>query len=165
MIDAEKGLPVQKKLRNAFTMIELVFVIVVIGILSAIAIPKFSGTADTAYLTKAQSQLNVVRSALATERQKRILRGDVKPISDLGDATYAFNKFSPDSDNNQSMVTDYPLKNCAAGQRACWKRIDATHYKYVFPAADIGNDGEAKFKLDKNKLICDNDDADCRLIE
>ena len=33
--------------RQAFTMIELVFVIVVIGILSAIAIPRFSDTADT----------------------------------------------------------------------------------------------------------------------
>ncbi len=34
--------------RTAFTMIELIFVIVIIGILSAIAIPKFSATRDDA---------------------------------------------------------------------------------------------------------------------
>ena len=34
--------------RKAFTMIELIFVIVVIGILSAIAVPKFAATRDDA---------------------------------------------------------------------------------------------------------------------
>ena len=36
------------KKRKAFTMIELVFVIVIIGILAAIAIPKFGGIANEA---------------------------------------------------------------------------------------------------------------------
>lgn len=37
------------KLRSGFTMIELVFVIVIIGILSAVALPKFLGTANQAH--------------------------------------------------------------------------------------------------------------------
>lgn len=36
------------KFRNAFTMIELIFVIVILGILAAIAIPKLSATRDDA---------------------------------------------------------------------------------------------------------------------
>ena len=47
-------------------MIELVFVIVVIGILSAIAIPKFAATRDDAIITKARTTVASVRSALAT---------------------------------------------------------------------------------------------------
>ena len=37
------------KMRSGFTMIELVFVIVIIGILSAVALPKFLETANQAH--------------------------------------------------------------------------------------------------------------------
>ncbi len=38
--------------RSAFTMVELVFVIVILGILAAIAIPRFSATRDDAEVSK-----------------------------------------------------------------------------------------------------------------
>ncbi len=60
---------------SAFTMIELIFAIVIIGILTAIAIPKFSNTVTLAEISKAKSEVAAMRSAVATERQKRILRG------------------------------------------------------------------------------------------
>ncbi len=61
--------------RKAFTMIELVFVIVVVGILAAIAVPRLAATRDDAIITKARAAVGAMRSAIATERQKRILRG------------------------------------------------------------------------------------------
>jgi general secretion pathway protein G len=67
--------------RMAFTMIELVFVIVVIGILSAIAIPKFAVTKNDAVVTKGRATVAALRSAIAMERQKRILRGDFSDIN------------------------------------------------------------------------------------
>jgi general secretion pathway protein G len=67
-------------MKKAFTMVELVFVIVVIGILSAIAIPKFAATRDDAVISKAIAEVAAMRSAIATERQKRILRGDFSPV-------------------------------------------------------------------------------------
>ena len=73
-------------LRNGFTMIEMVFVIVIIGILSAVAIPKFLETVhqahDTAVITFAGT-LN--RSVAATMWNKSIQEGnDGKIISYCG---------------------------------------------------------------------------------
>ena len=73
-----------KGMRTGFTMVELIFVIVVIGILSAIAIPKFAVTRDDAIIAKAKTTVGALRSAISMERQKRILRGD---FSDLNVST------------------------------------------------------------------------------
>jgi general secretion pathway protein G len=68
-------------MKKAFTMIELVFAIVVIGILSAIAIPKFAATRDDAVVSKGRAEVAAIRSAIAMERQKRILSGNFDEIT------------------------------------------------------------------------------------
>jgi len=65
-----------KNFKTAFTMIELVFVIVILGILSAVAIPKLSAYIEDANLAKAQSAVAAIRVAVNIERQKRILSGN-----------------------------------------------------------------------------------------
>ena len=62
--------------RSAFTMIELVFVIVVIGILASIAMPRLWVTRDDAIVSKGRSDVATIRSAIATDRQKRMLEGN-----------------------------------------------------------------------------------------
>jgi len=68
-------------MKNAFTMLELTFVIVIIGVLSAIAVPKFAATRDDALISRASSAVAAMRSAIATERQKRILKGNFNNIT------------------------------------------------------------------------------------
>jgi len=48
--------------KNAFTMIELIFVIVLIGILSSIAIPRLTTTRDDAETTKAAEEVRTLIS-------------------------------------------------------------------------------------------------------
>ncbi|MES2523620.1 MAG: prepilin-type N-terminal cleavage/methylation domain-containing protein [Gemmatimonadota bacterium] len=56
----------QKRTRKGFTLIELLIVVVIIGILAAIAIPKFAETKEKAYITAMKSDLkNLVSSAEA----------------------------------------------------------------------------------------------------
>jgi prepilin-type N-terminal cleavage/methylation domain-containing protein len=50
------------KARKGFTLIELLIVIVIIGILAAIAIPKFSKTREKAYFKAMQSDLRNLTS-------------------------------------------------------------------------------------------------------
>ncbi len=53
------------KIHKAFTMIEVVFVIVIIGILSAVVAPRFIGVTHSARLTKVQSFVDVLNRTVA----------------------------------------------------------------------------------------------------
>ncbi len=50
--------------RGAFTLIELLLVLAILGILAAIVVPKFSGRTEQARITAAQSQIATFGTAL-----------------------------------------------------------------------------------------------------
>ena len=70
-------------MRKGFTMIELVFVIVIIGILSAVAIPKFLETVHQAHDTSVVTFVGTLnRSVAATIWNKSISAGKNGKIVD-----------------------------------------------------------------------------------
>lgn len=61
--------------RSAFSMIELVFVIVILGILAAVAVPKFSGIQDDALISNEKTTIGVARQGVSMLYGKRLVRG------------------------------------------------------------------------------------------
>ena len=134
-------------MKNAFTMIELVFVIVVIGILAVVAVPKFAPIIGDARTAKAKEILSSVRSAIATERQRQVLRGSFTGITSLrGDNSGVFSTFN---DASGRKVLEYDVQSC--DHRGCWK---------VDPSGTAGVDyiyksksGDCKYKLENNSFV------------
>src|SRR5690348_11430580 len=65
--------------RKGFTLIELLIVVVIIGILAAIAIPKFANTKEKAYIASMKSDLRNLVTA-----EEAYFADSVKYTSNLG---------------------------------------------------------------------------------
>ncbi len=157
-----------EKNQNAFTMIELVFVIVVIGILSAVAIPKFAATRDDAVITKTITTIASVRSAISTERQKRILRGNFAPITSLNSdaGVSVFSTFSDDGDGNTDEVLEYAVTNCAdhGKSQGCWT-VTGTAPSQTYTYAMPHNSDTVDFNITNSRFNCKVPTSDnCKLL-
>jgi len=60
---------------SGFTLIELVIVIVILGILAAVAIPKYEDMREQARVATLKGQLGSVRSAVAIQYSRNALNG------------------------------------------------------------------------------------------
>ena len=60
-------------MKKAFTMIELVFVIVVLGILAMVALPRLASSKEDAEITRVKAEIAAIRSAIQTHRVANLL--------------------------------------------------------------------------------------------
>lgn len=116
--------------RAAFTMIELIFVIVVIGILASVAIPKLAANRDDAQLVRGRSDVAAIRAAVVNERQVRLLQGNTKFINQLDDA--AQNKDGETLfDNNGTTANGLLQYGIISGSgNGHWLKTGNTSYAY-----------------------------------
>ena len=143
--------------RYAFTMIELVFVIVILGILAAVAIPKFAATRTDAQIAKARADLSAIRSAIVSERQARLIKGDSSWVTGLSSSTTTLFT-GPDSNHTLLMygvtsgTTDghWSTSNAAAPFKNYTFKVGGSDCDFTYDSAT------GKFTLDNAQpAICD----------
>ena len=155
-------------MRKAFTMVELVFVIVIIGVLTTIGASKFNATRADAEVVKAKTTVANIRTAMSSEVQRRVLKADYTPIANLGGDSHSndmplFDFFDGLKANGR--VLEYPPRSCKSGAYGCWMRTGSNKYTYTFPKHS-GVD-PADFTVSNNRFECDmtHNATGCRKLE
>lgn len=120
--------------KTAFTMIELIFVIVILGVLSAIAIPKFTSVQRSSMIAKAKADIATIRSAIVSERQTQLIKGVRDWIPKLSDSNTTL--FTGDGDRKLLM---YGIKSGTTSGK--WSRgtTTATIDTYIFKIDSSSN--------------------------
>ena len=121
-------------------MIELVFVIVVIGILSAIAIPRLAASRDDAVLVKGKSQIAAIRSGIAMQKSKRLLEGTSPFIPPKLDSVTTYNtndkRLFNFADGNGSNILEYPIYS-KKDHDGSWVKSAANQYKFQLSSTKV----------------------------
>ena len=112
-------------MKKAFTMIELIFVIVILGVLSAVALPKFAKTKEMADVSKGRSDVASIRSSILTEKQSQLIKGTNTFIPKLSaDSSTLFT-----GDGTRTLMTYGIIAGDTAGK---WSASDNTYMLYDF---------------------------------
>jgi len=69
------------QVRKAFTLVEILIVVVILGILAAIVIPQFTSASEEAQISSAESQLQTVRNQIELYRVRN--NGQAPALDDL----------------------------------------------------------------------------------
>lgn len=149
--------------RFAFTMIELVFVIVVLGILAAVAIPRFAATRDDAQIAKGRSDVAAVRAAIASERQGRLLQGSSAYISALDQGVAANTAGVILFDDNDANATNGSLLQygiTSAAGNGHWMKTGANTYTFQV----MGDPVSFTYTQATGRFDCTHSNANCKRL-
>ncbi|MFK5882451.1 MAG: prepilin-type N-terminal cleavage/methylation domain-containing protein [Sulfurospirillum sp.] len=142
----------------AFTMIELIFVIIVIGILSAIAIPKLAASRDDAVLVKGKSQIAAIRSGIAMQKSKRLLEGKVPFVPVTLDKNTSPTSLFHDGDYGNILEYGLPIGS-KDGQ---WARVSQNANKSVYKFHLGGTAVQFDYNASSGIFDCDHAIQNCK---
>ena len=131
-------------MRKAFTLIELIFVIVIIGLLAVVAVPKFINLTSHAKTASIKSVISSVQDSIENIHAKWLVNEDFvwdadgDGNSDLNDNGYP-EKLDSGKDENKlfKYVLKIPVYACGNKTQSCWKEYDDNRYEYIFNSDKI----------------------------
>ncbi len=147
-------------MKKAFTMIELVIVIVILGILSSVAISKMAVTRDDAIISKARSEVAAIRNAISLKRNTNILMGkgasypsrlDALSTNSSSDGDALFDYDTNNTDPNAKLL-DYPIYSKSSNG---WRKVANNKYAFNATSVDVNftyNPADGNFDCDDHTV-------------
>jgi len=122
-------------------MIEMIFVIVILAILSSVAISKMAVTRDDAVISKGRSEVAAIRNAISLTRNTNILMGkgarypnrlDSLSGTTSNDGDPLFDKNSTAADAVK--LLDYPIYSKSTNG---WRKVASNQYAFNATNTDV----------------------------
>lgn len=138
-------------MKKAFTLIELVFVIVILGVLASLAFPRLVGNSNDAEIVKAKTQLATIRTKIQLYANETKLSGKQE---------YPNLEEEEGKEGLFSAVLDSPIK-AKTNQKYGWSKSGDNKYTFSTPSKST------TFTYDKNngKFECNINDDLCKLLD
>lgn len=132
-------------MKRGFTMLELIFVIVVLGILASIAVPRLFATRDDAVIARARADIASIRSAIVNMHNTNMLSGRFTYPASL------------ESGGGSGVLFDNVLQNgVKVDEKSGWSR-DGGNYKFTLKGASTVftyNATNGSFDCPRNNSLC-----------
>jgi prepilin-type N-terminal cleavage/methylation domain-containing protein len=133
-------------MKRSFTLIELIFVIVIIGLLASVAVPKFMQTKTSASANSAKSVVSSIRTTIETKHGEWIINDNLGASDGYTPQGYP-TKLDEASANSSGedlfvgtsklKILKNPIKSCLSSD--CWFKYKAddtdnnlSYYAYKF---------------------------------
>ncbi len=144
-------------MQRAFTLIELVFVILLIGLLSAVAIPRFSHLTTHSKDTAVKSTVSTILGQVENIHGEWIVNDTFtwKPEHgncDLNNSSGYPSTLDNNGNNMFECVMKIPPHKCGDAKKGCFDEPNSNEYYYYFTPSKA-----LKFKYDsaKGEIVCE----------
>jgi general secretion pathway protein G len=131
---------------KSFSLIELIFAILIIAILATIAIPKLLNTTSKTSLLKVKSDLLLIQNALSKYKNESILQNSSPILDSLDDGKQLFSNILP----KHNFISQQKVNH--------WEKTSDKNYNFWFSATQsiefFYDSDNLTFTCNKNNDLC-----------
>jgi len=135
-------------IKRAFSLIEMIFTIVIISILLAVSIPKLGNILSSSKIIEIKSDIVLIREAILKYKNKMILKNE----------PYDLDVLDTDQENLFSKILPSPIIASGEKKIGAWSKIESNRYKIFIDNQNsvdfIYKSSDFSFDCDLKNIFC-----------